>query len=70
MTIRGCEMVVSEEDWENLTVEIEQTVSGTGASSDAVNGIFDSIKSEMSVDLEAYCTDHADDVAEVLSDLS
>lgn len=70
MTIRGCEMTVTEEDWENLTVEIEQAVSITSASSETVNGIFDEIKSQMSVDLPAYCADHADDVAQVLADLN
>jgi hypothetical protein len=70
MTIRGCETVVSEEDWENLTFAIEQTVSNSGASSDTVNGIFDDIKSQMSADLAAYCTDHADDVTAVLEALN
>jgi phage-related minor tail protein len=69
MTIRACEIVVTEEDWEKLTVEIEQMVSQTNASSDSVNGIFDDIKSEMSVNLETYCTDHADEVTVVLNSL-
>jgi hypothetical protein len=69
MTIRACEMVITEEDWDRLTSAIEDRISNTDTSSESVNGIFQQVGNEMRDNLEAYCADNTAAATAVLADL-
>ncbi len=69
MTIRACEMVITEEDWDRLTSTIEDRISNTDTSSESVNGIFQQVGDEMRDNLEAYCAANTADATAVLADL-
>ena len=69
MTIRACEMVITEEDWDRLTSTIEDRISNTDTSSESVNGIFQQVGNEMRDNLEAYCAANVADATAVLADL-
>lgn len=70
MTVHACELIVDEGQWERLTLAIEEKISSTNASSDTVDGIFERVGDEMRDNLEAYCSDNADDATAVLSNLT
>ena len=69
MTIRACEMVITEEDWDKLTSAVEEKVANNDTSSETVNGIFQQVGNEMRDNLENYCADNTAAASAVIADL-
>ena len=69
MTIRACEMVITEEDWNKLTSAIEERIASNDTSSESVNGIFQQVGNEMRDNLENYCADNTAAASAVIADL-
>lgn len=70
MAVRKCELTVEEEDMAKLHEAIENKVTNIEATSDTINGIFESIATEIGDDTAQFCTDYSATALVVIQDLS
>ena len=55
MTVKTCELTVSEEAMGSLQTAIENKVTDIGASSDTIDAIFTSLNAAIGSDVAGYC---------------
>jgi len=69
VTVRKCELAVDDAQLARLHETIENRVTDTEASSDAINTIFDQIAAEIGTDLQAFCSTHSAAALSLLASL-
>jgi hypothetical protein len=69
ITVKTCELEVSEDAMGSLQTAIENKVTETGASSGTINAIFVSLNTEIGGDAASYCSAQSEAALEVINAL-
>jgi len=69
VTLRKCELTVDDDQLAKLQEIIENRVTDTEASSDAINEIFDQITTEIGSDTQAFCSTYSTPTLSLLASL-
>lgn len=69
IAVRKCELSVEEDQLARLQEIIENRVTNTDASSEAINSIFDNIAADIGTDTPAFCADYSDTALSILATL-